>query len=182
MMRSLKEKFWEKVKKTDVCWLWCGNKNSQGYGRFHPHRKKAYRSHRMAWVLTNGDIPNGLCVLHNCPGGDNPACVNPSHLWLGTIGDNNRDRDIKGRAACGNKNGARLYPERLTRGENQSSAKLTSEDVWHARDLRSCWGLSHQAIARKLGVSKSTIRLLLTGKTWIHLRYWWEGTDIEKDL
>jgi hypothetical protein len=89
-----KERFWKHVNKTESCWLWTGGL-SQGYGAFHINRKKQ-DAHRLAWIFTHGSIPDGLCVLHNCPGGDNRACCNPAHLWLGTKLDNNRDMIAKG--------------------------------------------------------------------------------------
>lgn len=85
--------FWNRVKGTGHCWLWTGCRNDDGYGvvRFNGGMCKA---HVVAWFLTNGLIPDGLDVLHEC---DNPPCVNPDHLFLGTNADNCRDRQAKGR-------------------------------------------------------------------------------------
>src|SRR3990167_2515506 len=87
------EKFWLKVTTSNQCWLWEGCRDKQGYGRFSIYKTadkpvKHMLSHRFAWELTHGQIPKGLCVLHRC---DNPPCVNPAHLFLGTIHDNNHD-------------------------------------------------------------------------------------------
>lgn len=97
--KSVGERFWAKVDKTSHpggCWLWTAGKDSRGYGTFRvkslPHPKKA--AHRIAYSLVRGEIGSGLCVLHKC---DNPACVNPDHLWLGTQKDNAIDRESKGR-------------------------------------------------------------------------------------
>lgn len=93
-------RFWSKVNKHGPragrlgrCWLWMGGCTQSGYGRFSIH-SRMHRAHRVAWELTNGPIPEGICVLHRC---DNPPCVRPSHLWLGTAADNQRDCVIKGR-------------------------------------------------------------------------------------
>ena len=88
----MEQRFWEKVLKTESCWIWVGCKQS-GYGFIFG----VGGAHRAAWKLLRGEIPDGMEVLHNCPGGDNPACVNPAHLWLGTHADNMRDMKEKGR-------------------------------------------------------------------------------------
>lgn len=75
------------------CWIWIGGKTSDGYGKFYLNGIKR-RAHRVAWVIRNGQIPEGLNVLHNC---DNPSCVNPDHLFLGTQIDNIIDMVSKGR-------------------------------------------------------------------------------------
>ena len=89
-------RFWSKVHKTDTCWIWTPYKDRDGYGQVRFHNKRML-AHRVAWELTNGPIPEGLFVCHNCPGGDNPSCVNPAHLWLGTAAENNLDKVHKGR-------------------------------------------------------------------------------------
>lgn len=89
-------RFWAKVKfriMPDQCWEWAASKFKNDYGKFR-HSGKTLYTHRVSWELTNGAIPDGLCVLHEC---DNPACVNPSHLFLGTQLDNIRDRHNKKR-------------------------------------------------------------------------------------
>ena len=87
------ERFWAKVDKSGDCWLWTASKTKEGYGyfRFDGAMRKA---HRMSWLLTNGEIPEGMLVCHTC---DNPSCVNPKHLWLGTNRDNMDDMNAKGR-------------------------------------------------------------------------------------
>lgn len=103
MKTSLAERFWAKVNKNGPmhpvlqtqCWLWTAGLLDFGYGRF---RSRVHSwdegAHRVSWALTYGPVPDGLDVLHKC---DNPPCVNPEHLFLGTQRDNNLDRDAKGR-------------------------------------------------------------------------------------
>lgn len=86
-------RFWKRVNKTASCWEWQGARNKTGYGTVC-FNYKTWRTHRYAWHITYGSIPVNLCVLHHC---DNPPCVNPDHLWLGTHADNVRDRENKGR-------------------------------------------------------------------------------------
>lgn len=90
-MKSAQYRFWSKVKITPACWWWTAYINDRGYGKFQ-FAGKSERAHRAAWLLTYGPIPKGLDVLHSC---DMPACVYPSHLWLGTHGDNVWDRVMK---------------------------------------------------------------------------------------
>lgn len=92
--RPVADRFWEKVQKTDSCWLWTGGSVPRGYGRFlWPDGRKGY-AHRFSYELANGPVPDGLWVLHCC---DNPPCVRPDHLWLGTHADNMHDMAAKGR-------------------------------------------------------------------------------------
>lgn len=94
--RPLVDRFWPMVNKTGPCWLWTGSLDGSGYGQINLNGRPA-RASRISWEMANGPIPSGLWVLHNCPGGDNPQCVNPAHLWLGTAQDNARDMTAKGR-------------------------------------------------------------------------------------
>lgn len=106
------ERFWASVQKTDNCWEWMGSKVKKGYGRFSYQGHKDDYAHRFSWELANGEsIPSGSLILHKC---DNPSCVRPDHLFLGTYQDNVDDMWAKGRGRC---------------GENSASHKLTDEQV-----------------------------------------------------
>lgn len=84
------------VKKTESCWAWTGRLNDKGYGLIDGRGERARRpllAHRISWILHIGPVQKGMCICHHC---DNPCCVRPSHLFVGTIGDNNRDAAQKG--------------------------------------------------------------------------------------
>jgi hypothetical protein len=93
--KNTEQHFWNKVVRgvASQCWPYIQSRDKDGYGQFYYHGKN-WRSHRLAWYFTHGDIPMDHCVLHRC---DNPCCCNPQHLWLGTVEDNVQDMIRKGR-------------------------------------------------------------------------------------
>jgi hypothetical protein len=142
------ERFWKKVDTSGSCWNWLGGKDQDGYGSITLNQSSKVRTHRFSWELANKrPIPEGLWVLHRC---DNPSCVNPAHLFLGTSRDNINDMVSKGRARS---------------GERNNLAKLSREQVIAAR-ARGALGESPATISSDLGVNKETIRYILKGKTW----------------
>lgn len=151
--RSLTHRFWAKVEKRgpDECWLWLGSKNRKGYGGIGAYGGNV-RAHRLSWEFANGPITDGLCVLHRC---DVPACVNPSHLFLGTNADNVRDCIEKGR---------RVHHS----GSANANAKLTDSLVTAIIEARKR-GDVQSAIAERFGVSRSIVRDVVLGKRWGHL-------------
>lgn len=152
--RPLAERFWEKVKKSDGCWGWTHSKNSKGYGRIGIgtwRDRRVGMAHRVSWELHYGPIPKGLCVCHRC---DNPACVRPDHLFLGTKAENNIDMTLKGRRRNG-----------TTNGEQHPCAKLSAAQVL---EIRSAAG-SQQSIADRHGVSQVLVSQIKRLKIWKHL-------------
>lgn len=151
---TLEEKFWRRVKKTNTCWEWIGCKDTGGYGQFwNIHLQKLQKASRIIWVIQNGEIPNGLFVLHKC---DNRICVNPNHLFLGTAKDNIQDMLKKGRGD-------------YLKGEKNVSAKLTLKKVKIIRKLYKQSNLSQKDLAKKFNVHYRTIFDIVNGKTWKHM-------------
>jgi hypothetical protein len=130
--------FWDKVAKTEACWLWTKGTDKHGYGKVQ-HDNRTRRAHQRAWELTYGSIPAGLMVCHSC---DNPPCVNPEHLFLGTNSDNQQDAIRKGR-----KHGPT--------GEECSWRKVTEAQAAEIARLRGV--LPQRQIARQFGITQSTV-------------------------
>jgi hypothetical protein len=146
--------FWKKVnvQGPDDCWEWIASLRD-GYGSFRVDGKLV-GSHRVAYELTHGPIPEGLCACHTC---DNPACVNPRHLFLGTNQDNVLDMEAKGRA---------IHP----RGEKQGSAKLTEEQVHEIRRLYALENhLSQTKIGILFGIKVAQVSRIVNYKFWKHI-------------
>ena len=137
-----KDRFWLLVRKTDSCWNWCGNTDGR-YGSFW-YGGRLVKAHRFAYQIQIGPIPNGLQVLHRC---DNPACVRPEHLFLGTQFDNMTDCAHKGR---------------------NGYAKLTPSLVSVIRKL---WkeGKSIRSLANRYGVTRSCIERVIKRERWAHV-------------
>ncbi len=148
------DKFWSRVAKGEPneCWEWLGGRaGGYGWARFEG---KTWRSHRLAYRLEVGPIPEGMCICHHC---DNPSCVNPAHLWVGTIADNNRDMTRKGRQV----------PSYLP-GELNGRSILTKNDVLEAR-RRHARGETAASLAKECGVSATTMQYAINGTTWSHI-------------
>lgn len=133
------------------CWLFRGSHTNLGYGIIHAAGEK--RAHRLAWVLFNGPIPNGMHVLHKC---DVRCCVNPDHLFLGTHADNMRDMTQKGRGKL----------PRLS-GESNPLSKLTEKAVEAILDEYALGGTTQYALAHKHNVAVMTINRVLNHKSWV---------------
>ena len=172
-------RFWAKVNKEgpimprmdSPCWVWTAAKIA-GYGCLR-HDEVTHKAHRIAWTLAHGSIPHtdayhGICVCHRC---DNRACVNPAHLFLGTSGDNNRDKALKGRGnqPRGNAHGARLHPESRPRGEAHGRAKLTTTQVVEIRARYAAGGATLKQLGALFGVSLGVIEKIINRKTWKHI-------------
>ncbi|MDQ5870783.1 MAG: HNH endonuclease [Acidobacteriota bacterium] len=156
-------RFWSKVQGSDEgCWLWLGSRGSKGYGQLRifdgpiGDTGRLVRAHRISYELNVGPIPTGLWVLHHC---DNPPCVRPDHLFLGTVSDNAQDMLRKGRGVF------QQHPERHPRGEAHPMAKLSIEDVAELRRLREI-GWSQNALSRRFRTTQSNVWRIIHGHNW----------------
>jgi hypothetical protein len=154
-------RFWSGVRASMECWEWTRGKTRLGYGRF-AFRRRTERAHRVAYVLRVGPIPEGMCVCHRC---DNPSCVRPSHLFLGTTQENTADKVAKGRHFTGDP----VSYERRPRGERHPMAKIGEADVFEIRRARRA-GVSLNALAARYGITKAAVRFAAIGKSWAHLK------------
>lgn len=153
MSQKREARFWQKVDKSAECWIWTGTKRD-GYGQFKTAFGMA-NAHRIAWELAYGRIPNGQQCLHRC---DVRSCVNPAHLFLGTLHDNMRDRNTKGRQA---------------RGERSGRATITESVASQIKALKpngkAPWGYCRE-IAARFGIKdRQVISNIFSGRTWGHL-------------
>lgn len=142
--KPLSERFWSKVDKKHIsgCWLWMANKNTQGYGSFDIDGK-GKRAHRVAYELHYGSIPKGKLVCHHC---DNPSCVRPDHLFLGTQQDNVNDMVRKGRAC----------------------RKLTDEQILSMRALYKN-GISYKELSQQFDTVFDNVYKIINRQTWKHI-------------
>jgi HNH endonuclease len=146
------DRFWKQVDCSggrDACRLWTGFLRENGYGVFGLNRKE-YKAHRVSYFLEHGRIDDDRLVLHRC---DVRACVNPSHLFLGTPKDNSQDAVTKGR-------NTKLY------GERNGKAKLTRADVLAIRRICKRGGVYQRTIAKQFDVSEATVSYVVNGGRW----------------
>ena len=154
MRLSMEQRFWAKVAKAgpNECWLWTAYRSAFGHGQFRvskvPNRKD--NAARIAYALSFGPIPDGMVIRHKC---DNPPCVNPAHLEIGTHADNVADRVKRGRSAIGSGNGR---------------AKLTEKTADCIR-VGYQIGNTKAQLAREYGVSQRTVADIVNGKKWKHV-------------
>jgi hypothetical protein len=155
-IRKDDSRFWAKVNKTNSCWLWIGCKTQDGYGFLHRWihgRPKGFKAHKYSWLLNVGKVPHGINVLHTCHVRD---CVNPSHLYLGTQKQNMQD-------AVRRFGGAKWIKRQS--GQEHPGAKLSNDDVIRIRAMLAD-GMAPKEIAGEFSVSKATISMIRTGRTW----------------
>lgn len=150
--RPLKDRLLDKIEyePNTGCWLWFGGCNERGYGimGYGSRGNGVAKAHRVSWEVHNNEHPGDMKVLHKC---DTPACVNPAHLFLGTLKDNSQDCVRKGR---------NFVPDNS--GENAKWAKLTREQ---ARDIKTR-RMTAKNFAALYGVSVSTVTMIWAGKNW----------------
>lgn len=163
-LRPLADRFWEKVdvRGPDECWPWTACKlPPYGYGQINDHGRARLASH-VCWELHFGPIPDGMDVLHSC---DNPPCVNPAHLFLGTDADNTADKMAKGRHRYGL--GKRYGNERVPpKGEEHGMSKMTAAQVIEIRQMRG----TQRAIGDHFGITQAQVSNIKLRKHWKEVR------------
>lgn len=144
------KRFWVNVKKTNKCWEWQLGKDKNGYGIF-TIKGHSYKAHRISYQIINGKIPEKMCILHKC---DNPLCVRPDHLFLGTLADNSIDMVMKGRSLFGEKN---------------RKSKLKDSDILKIRSIYNKNKITQTEIANIFNVTQSMIGFIVRKENWIHI-------------
>lgn len=147
--KRVRDFFTNKIVNEHGCWIWTKAILPTGYGQFS-YQGGPRTVHTLAWEFTHGPIPKGLQVCHDCPGGDNRACFNPAHLFLGTHADNLGDMAAKDRSCF---------------GEKQHSHKLTTKQVEMILDMLSK-GITGADLSEEFGVSRSVISKIKKGEIW----------------
>lgn len=148
-MKTVEQRFWEKVTKTKDCWNWTGCKLG-GYGRLYVDGKNCLAS-RISWTLHIGIPLDSKCVLHKC---DNPACVNPQHLFLGTRTENNRDMVLKRR-------------QRGAPCELNGRSKLNRNQVLKIRDDYKRLHTHQRILGKRYGISQSVVSKIVRNESWV---------------
>lgn len=149
------KRFWAKVDKRGDCWLWTASKRRLGYGQFRM-RFRLYLAHQASYILTYGVIPDGLMVCHRC---DNPPCVNPDHLFLGTQSDNMQDMVAK-------KRGWTQQPGNVKQGLESSVAKFTADQVLAIRAAAANKTMTQVEMMKVYNAGEATIYRVIHKKTY----------------
>jgi hypothetical protein len=153
-MNTIEDRLRDKYVITELgCWEWMANKTHNGYGQIY-YNGSQRRAHRVSYEIHIGPIPSGMLICHRC---DNPSCINPEHLFIGTVKDNINDCIEKGRffiARSGNEN---------------HRAILTSDHVKEIRERYSEGSISRSSLAKLYGVSKGNIQAIIERRSWRHV-------------
>lgn len=160
-IRPKEVRFWDHVCKTSACWIWTGSLAGDGYGRINGGKASpgTFRASRLSWIIHFGCIPHGSYVCHKC---DNPACVNPAHLFVGTPKDNVADMIQKNR-------GNSAKPKGCQTGSKNNYSKLTEDKVIEIRRRYSDGRQTMQELADRFGVTRLAVWNVLHRKTWKHI-------------
>ncbi len=155
--KTLEEKFLSRAIKSDGCWIWDGNINpASGYGRLF-FEGRNYFAHRVSYQLHHGPVADELVVCHMC---DNPPCVNPNHLFLGTHADNVADKMAKGRWDGGTLSGERNVNSKLTEEQAREIKGLLKFPHFHGK---------YAQMGRTFGVDECVIHHIKAGRSWRHV-------------
>ena len=154
-MKTIEERFFSKVIKSNTCWFWTGCKDKCGYGLLYYKNRKNINTHRLSYELHFGEVLDGLCVCHSC---DNPSCVNPQHLFLATHKQNMEDKKNKGRTYNGNQ-----------KGINNPGSKLTENEVIEIKYLLES-NISQSNIAKKYNISQTLVSAIKLEKIWKEIK------------
>ena len=160
------DRFWSKVQKTETCWVWIGAHVPRGYGIIHIRSQdRNVYAHRYSWEIHYGPVPDGLLVCHTC---DNPPCVRPDHLFVGSVQDNSTDAKAKGRTASGERHGTKTHPEAFPKGSQCTHAKITEDQVREIR-LAAANGEKRASIGTRYGLHPAYVSLVVARRRWTHV-------------
>lgn len=187
--KSIEERFWEKVdlKKKDDCWPWTASVNNHGYGRMRVNGKLVY-AQRLSYIIHFGEIEkgsgyHGICVLHKC---DNPLCVNPNHLFLGTHKNNMEDKTNKkrcnsaiginhgsvtkpGRQPSGDCHWSRKFPDKVKHGADNGNSTLNNKSVIKMRKMYKSGSFTQKSLAIIFNTDQTNVSMIVNRKTWKHI-------------
>lgn len=162
---AIVDNFWKyvaKCKAYEGCWEWQGYVKPDGYGQTGVRIQGTRLAHKVAWIVTNGLVPDGMFVCHKC---DNPRCCNPNHLFLGTPKDNSQDMTKKGRAASGVRNGMSTHKEARHWGTKNGSAKLTQSAAMQVFIAEG----TQRDIAARFGICQNQVSRIKRKLDWAHI-------------
>lgn len=162
--QTLRQRVLSRIDRSEGCWSWVGTQSIDGYGVIK-YKGRQYKAHRLVWEIFNGPIPDNMFVCHKC---DNPSCVNPDHLFIGTPNDNVQDMMRKGRHRVGDKS-------QCLRGEDHPFSKLTQSQVLDIDRFYREGLLTRAELAERYKVSKALVDKIVQHSHWNHV---WSSSPV----